>query len=63
MTLVFGMPHPPDDYDDRDGHDDNCTSDDDSEAETDDSYTGGLPEDCTHGTSYPMSTPISKEGA
>ena len=35
-------------------------NDDDSEAETDDSNMGGLPEDCTHGTPEPMSTPISQ---
>ena len=49
-----------DDYDGSDGYDHNCTSDDDSEGETDDSYIGGLPQDCTHGTPDRMSTPISK---
>ncbi len=49
-----------DDYDESYGYDDNCTSDDDSEGETDDGYIGGLPLDCTHGTPDCMSTPISK---
>ena len=49
-----------DDYEDSDDNDYNCTSDDDSEAVTDDSNMVGLPEDCTHGTPEPMSTPISQ---
>ncbi len=49
-----------DDYEDSDDYDYNCTSDDDSEAETHNSNMGGLPEDCTHGTPEPMSTPISQ---